>query len=228
MLNYLNYLNIVGPVAIILVVIILASDLIKAIKIIFEFIAAHVLKIKTKAAKKKEKDEKLSDLVFKNNVELQEFMKNQVSFNQELRNEVSGIKNEMVTINSGFTDLTNQLNNLTGTVSDMQLENMRETILDFESAISTPNGPIYGKDKYNYIRNVYKLYKDMLSSKGKTDDDTDLAMRNINEEHEYNVLHHAFIEDIINKKDNIKEEIRDEVEKTKTNRKRSTKKSNEE
>ncbi len=237
MINYLDYFHIIGPIAAIIVALVFMSEIVKAIKTIGEFIAANILKIQTKTAKKKAREEEDRMLTMKNNKDLQEFMKEQRKFNtdlstnleefkEEVRSNIESVRSEVSGVTKSVDEFSSNLTTLSDTVSDMQLENMRETILDFESAISTPNGPIYGRDKYTYIRGVYSNYKNLLKTKNKNDDDVDLAMVNINKKYEYNALHHTFMEDIINRSDGIKEEIRDEITekpKKKTTRKRTTK-----
>ena len=223
----MDYLNIVGPVGIALVALVLIAEIIKAGKIIYEFIATKVLKIQTKAAKKKEREDQLTDLILKNNLDLQDFMTNQNKFNTEMREEITSIREdvrgEIASIRDDVSTIKNGFNELSNTVTDMQLESMRETILEFASALSSPNGNMYTKEQFTYVRKIYRMYTDIIKEKNKTNDEVDLSMIIINDKYEYNVLHHTFVEDLV-KNPNIKHDIDEEVEKSKTTQKRTTRK----
>lgn len=226
MLNYLDKLGIVGPLAILVIALVFAAEIIKSGKIIFEFIASKVLKIQTKTAKKKERDEQLADLILKNNMDLQDFMVNQTKFNTEIKEELISVKNDinsnMQSISNDVAELRESQARLSDTVTDMQLESMRETILEFASALSSPNSNIYSKEQFNYVKKIYKQYIDIINKTGKSNDEVDLSMIIINDKYEYNVLHHTFVEDLV-KNPEIKHDIDEQVEKSKTKKTRSKK-----
>lgn len=223
MLNYLDKLGIVGPLAILVIALVFTAEIIKSGKIIFEFVASKVLKIQTKTAKKKERDEQLADLILKNNMDLQDFMVNQTKFNTEVKEELISVKNDinsnMQSIREDVAELRESQVKLSDTVTDMQLESMRETILEFASALSSPNSNIYSKEQFNYVKKIYKQYIDIINKTGKSNDEVDLSMIIINDKYEYNVLHHTFVEDLV-KTPEIKHDINEQVEKSKTKRSR--------
>lgn len=227
MLNYMDYLHIVGPVGIIIVVLVLMAELIKAGKVIYEFIASKVLKIQTKSAKKKEQEAQMTELILQNNLDLQDFMKNQSAFNNEMKKEIVSIREDVATqMNAITTDISKMkesFNEMADTVTDMQIEGMRETILEFASALSSPNGNMYTKEQFTYVRKIYRQYTDIINAKNKTNDEVDLSMIIINDKYEYNVLHHTFVEDLV-KNPNIKHDIDEEVEKSKNTTKRVSRK----
>lgn len=227
MLNYMDYLHIVGPVGIILVVLVLMAELIKAGKVIYEFIASKVLKIQTKSAKKKEQEDQMTAIILQNNLDLQDFMKNQTKFNDEMKQEIVSIREDVSTqMNAITTDISKMkesFNEMADTVTDMQIEGMRETILEFASALSSPNGNMYTKEQFTYVRKIYRQYTDIINAKNKTNDEVDLSMIIINDKYEYNVLHHTFVEDLV-KNPNIKHDIDEEVEKSKNTTKRVSRK----
>jgi hypothetical protein len=105
----------------------------------------------------------------------------------------------------------------------MKIEGMRETILEFASALSSPNGNMYTKEQFTYVRKIYRQYTDIINAKNKTNDEVDLSMIIINDKYEYNVLHHTFVEDLV-KNPNIKHDIDEEVEKSKNTTKRVSRK----
>jgi hypothetical protein len=212
----MDYLHIVGPVGIIIVVLVLMAELIKAGKVIYEFIASKVLKIQTKSAKKKEQEAQMTELILQNNLDLQDFMKNQSAFNNEMKKEIVSIREDVATqMNAITTDISKMkesFNEMADTVTDMQIEGMRETILEFASALSSPNGNMYTKEQFTYVRKIYRMYTDIIKEKNKTNDEVDLSMIIINDKYEYNVLHHTFVEDLVKNPD-IKHDIDEEVEK---------------
>ncbi len=226
MLSNLQFLNVPTAIIVALIALVVVSEIIKASKGIFEFIAAHVLKIKTKAAKKKEKENQVYDLIIQNNTGLQDFMQSQTKFNEEMKAELMAIKTDvtdsMENIRSDISDIRNAQETLSATVSDMQIESMRETILEFASALSSPNGNTYTKEQFTYVKKIYATYSEILKEKKRIDDEVDLSMIIINDKYQYNVLHHTFVEDLVKNPD-IKHDIDEEVEKSKT--KRSTRKS---
>jgi hypothetical protein len=223
----MDYLHIVGPVGIIIVVLVLMAELIKAGKVIYEFIASKVLKIQTKSAKKKEQEAQMTELILQNNLDLQDFMKNQSAFNNEMKKEIVSIREDVATqMNAITTDISKMkesFNEMADTVTDMQIEGMRETILEFASALSSPNGNMYTKEQFTYVRKIYRQYTDIINAKNKTNDEVDLSMIIINDKYEYNVLHHTFVEDLV-KNPNIKHDIDEEVEKSKNTTKRVSRK----
>lgn len=226
MMNYLQYLNVVGPVAIVIIGLLVISEIIKAGKNVYEFVATNILKIQTKAAKKKERENQLADLILKNNVDLQNFIQDQGQFNTDMKNELINISNDVSeninSIREEISDMRRSQDELANTVTDMQLESMRETILDFASALSSPNGNVYTKEQFIYVKKIYNMYTKIIQEKNKTNDEVDLSMIIINDKYEYNVLHHTFVEDLVKNPD-IKHDIDEEVEKSK-NDKRSTRK----
>lgn len=218
MINYLDYLNVFGPIAIVIISLLVISEIIKAGKNVYEFIATNFLKIQTKAAKKKERENQLVDLILKNNVDLQKFMEDQSKFNIDMKNELISIRNDVSenvsSIRNEIADMRKSQEELSNTVTDMQLESMRETILDFASALSSPNGNVYTKEQFIYVKKIYNMYKRIIEEKNKTNDEVDLSMIIINDKYEYNVLHHTFVEDLVKNPD-IKHDIDEEVEKSK-------------
>lgn len=226
MLNYLDKLGIVGPVAIIIIAFVFLAEIIKSGKIIVEFIAGRVLKIQTKTAKKKEREEQLTELILKNNIDLQDFMSNQSSFNNEIKQELVSVKNDitssMETVKSEISEIRTGFDALSNTVTDMQLESMRETILEFASALSSPNGNVYSKEQFNYVKKIYRQYTDLIKVTGKSNDEVDLSMIIINDKYEYNVLHHTFVEDLV-KNPTVKHDIDEEMEKSKNRKSKSRK-----
>lgn len=222
MKNYIEFFNIAGPVAAILIGLVLVAEVIKAGKIVYEFFATKVLKIQTKAAKMKEKKEQLTDLILKNNLDLQDFMNNQTKLNSEIKTEISGvredIRGDLDNIRSDINDIRSGFNDLSNTVTDMQLESMRETILEFASALSSPNKNAYTKEQFTYVRKIYRQYTELIKKYDKTNDEVDLSMIIINDKYEYNVLHHTFVEDLVKDPD-IKHDIDEKIENSKTPRK---------
>ena len=210
MINYMDYLHVAAPVAVIVVVLMFLSEIIKASKIIVEFVAEKFFKIKTKAAKKREDAEKVVTMTIKNSEDLQTFMSTQRKFNDELKEQVNTIQKDVV--------------ELSGAVTDLQLESMRDTILDFASAIADPNnGRVYTKEQYNYVRKIYRLYTELIKEKNKTNDEVDLSMQIINERYDYNVLHKAFIEDLMHDRE-FQKEIRADIERRINEKENDTKK----
>ena len=128
----------------------------------------------------------------------------------------------MEAVRSEITDIKTGFDTLSNTVTDMQLESMRETILEFASALSSPNGNVYSKEQFNYVKKIYRQYTELINVTGKSNDEVDLSMVIINDKYEYNVLHHTFVEDLV-KNPTVKHDIDEELEKSKNKKTRTHK-----
>lgn len=179
MLNYLDMLGVGGLALLGIVVLLAAAELIKAGSTVFGFLASKFLGIKTKYSERKELDE----LTVKNRDRLDEYVDKQDKFNETFQKELESIK-EVV-------EDTSEL------VLSNRIENMRNTILDFASAIA--NGRIYTKEQFRYVMKVHRDYEALVEKKGLTNDEVEISFKIIEKAFEYNMSHNQFIEDKLNK-----------------------------
>ena len=102
------------------------------------------------------------------------------------------------------------MKDVSDTLVQVQIQNMRNTILDFSS--SCANGRVYTKEQFNYVRKLYTQYEDVIKKRGLTNDEVEISMSIINKAYEDRVLKKSFIEDRIQDPE-FQEKIKEIIEK---------------
>lgn len=176
--KYLAQLGVSGPVIVVALWILVIAEIIKVGKIIWDFVAPKILGIQTTVSKEKKYRKQIED----NNIKLNEYLDNQNEINKGTTEALSNI--------------IDRLEVLSGDVIDLKIEEMRQKILDFASAVN--DGRLYTKEQYNFIRKLYHTYEDFILRTGKTNDEVEISMEIINSYYAYCVKHHCFVEDRLN------------------------------
>jgi hypothetical protein len=185
----MNELGIGGGLLLVIVAILLVSGLITSLKSIWGVISP-VIKVGLKSHKQRSD---YDNMIIQNNTELQqlikvtnEYVEAQKVFDNNLRKNVD--------------DLSDTVENVCSVVEEIQLDNIRHTILDFSSAIS--NGRLYRRDQYHETMNLYKKYNEILrsSDKAATDEVVELSYSVIVDSYKDCVANHKFLEDRVREK----------------------------
>lgn len=176
--KYLTQLGLTGPVITVALYILVITEIIKVGKVLWDFIAPKVLGVQTVVSKEKKYRKQIED----NNIKLNEYLDTQND------------------INKGTTEALNsiisKLEVLSDDVIDLKIEEMRQKILDFASALN--DGRIYTREQYNFVRKLYDSYEKFIVRTGKTNDEVEISMEIINSCYTYCVKHHCFVEDRMN------------------------------
>ena len=188
----LNALGITGILFVVIVGVVVVGEIVKALTQIGSFLLNRYTGIKTQYTKKKEREEQID----KNKEELDKFIGKQEEFNE-------GIKSDL-------TDMHDTMKDVSDTLVQVQIQNMRNTILDFSS--SCANGRVYTKEQFNYVRKLYTQYEDVIKKRGLTNDEVEISMSIINKAYEDRVLKKSFIEDRIQDPE-FQEKIKEIIEK---------------
>lgn len=176
--KYLNQLGVSQAVVTVALYILVVVEIIKAGKVLWDFFAPKVLGIQTAVSKEKKYRKQTED----NNIKLNEYL--------DTQNEIN--KGTTEALNS----IINKLEVLSDDVIDLKIEEMRQKILDFASALN--EGRIYTREQYNFVRKLYDSYENFIIRTGKTNDEVEISMEIINSCYTYCVKHHCFVEDRMN------------------------------
>ena len=191
----LNALGVTGTLLVIIVGVVVVSEIIKALTQIVSFLLARFTGIKTQYTKHKEREEKID----KNKEDLDKFVEKQESFNSEIKSDIS--------------DMHDTMKDVSDTLVQVQIQNMRKTILDFSSSVA--NGRVYTKEQFKYIINLYHQYEEVIDKRGLTNDEVSISFEIIQRAYRDRVEKKSFIEDRISDpdiQDTIKELLERECE----------------
>ena len=158
--------------------IVLIAEAIKVGKIIWDFFAPKILGIQTTVSKEKKYRKQVED----NNIKLNEYLDTQNEINK--------------TTEESLKQIVNKIDTLTDDVAELKIEEMRQKILDFASALNA--GRIYTKEQYNFILKLYNTYEDFIERTGRTNDEVEISMEIIRSYYEYCIKNHCFVEDKLN------------------------------
>lgn len=176
--RYLTQLGMTGPLLSLALYILIIAEIIKVGKVIWDFVAPKVLGIQTAVSKEKRYRKQTED----NNVKLNEYLDTQNEINKDTTQALNSI--------------ISKLEVLSDDVIDLKIEEMRQKILDFASALN--DGRIYTREQYNFVRKLYDSYEKFIVRTGKTNDEVEISMEIINSCYTYCVKHHCFVEDRMN------------------------------
>jgi hypothetical protein len=170
---------------------VVVSEIIKALSHIFSFLLDRYAGIKTRYTKKREREEKID----KNKEELDSFIVKQEDFN-------SGIKSDL-------SDMHDTMKDVSDTLVQVQIQNMRNTITDFASSVA--NGRVYTKEQFKYVKRVYQQYEEVIKRRGLTNDEVEISYEIIERAYEDRIRKQSFIEDRISDPD-FQEKLRKVLE----------------
>lgn len=176
--KYLTQLGLTGPLFYAALYVLVIVEVIKVGKVLWDFIAPKVLGVQTVVSKEKKYRKQIED----NNIKLNEYL--------DTQNEIN--KGTTESLNS----IISKLEVLSDDVIDLKIEEMRQKILDFASAVN--GGRVYTREQYNFIRKLYDTYENFIVRTGKTNDEVEISMEIINSCYTYCVKHHCFVEDRMN------------------------------
>ena len=176
--KYLSQLGISGPVITIALYFLIAAEIVKVGKVLWDFIAPKILGIQTTVTKEQKYRKQIED----NNVKINEYLDTQTEINKNTSKSL-----ELITV---------KLDTLTNDVIDLKIEEMRQKILDFASAVN--DGRIYTREQYNFIIKLYNTYEAYIERTGRTNDEVEISMEIIKSYYNYCVKNHCFVEDRLN------------------------------
>lgn len=229
-MSQLQAMGVGGHILIIFAAFFLCVEIIKGLKVIWEFVAPKIFNIQTNISIRKETDE----LTRKNALELSNLIRNQKESENETLNVIKLVSKDVTSlkedVDKRFSSIDDNMSTLSDTVQDMQLENMRNTILNFGAGVG--NDKIYSKEQYEYVKKIYKVYHEIIKSTGKTNDEIEINYTAIIlPSYEEHIKNRDFLEYVLeDKKVNaaIGEKIDMATKPKRTTRKRTTKKKTEE
>ena len=78
---------------------------------------------------------------------------------------------------------------------DLLLDNKRETIITFAEKVADNQFPAT-REQFTRIFRVYEEYERIISERGLTNGEIDVAHKILEEAYQYRLTHHSFIEDV--------------------------------
>lgn len=183
MIEELEYLN--APVLAISVIVILAIavGVLELLNKIWDFIAPKIFKIKTKTSRRKE----LDNLVLSNQEEIKQLREDQKEDRKYSKQADREIKQEV-------SDLKSSIDTCAQVITQMRIEQMRKTILDFAD-IAADDNKYPSKEKYNDIEITYTTYEELLKANKLTNGQAELSMQIIRDSYKKRIRNHTFLED---------------------------------
>lgn len=218
-MSQLQILGAGGKVIIVFAVFFLCVEIIKGWKVLWEFLAPKFLGIKTELSRRKD----LEELTLKNADNLNNIVRQQEEANQQtlaivnkISEDVTALKNE---VDVRFSTIDGSMATLSDTVQDMQLESMRNTILNFGAGVG--NNRLYSREQYDYIKKIYGIYHRIIRETGKSNDEIEITMNKIVlPSYERHIEKHDFLEYMISD-DSINKTFSDEIKQRKSRKKSS-------
>ena len=222
-MSQLSYLGVGEKTVIAFAAFFLIVEIIKGGKVIWDFLAPKILGIQTEMYRRKE----LEELTKKNAEQLRLFVEksggaitNAVENMEKISDNVAILKQD---VDTKFSSMEKNMATLSDTVQDMQLENMRNTILNFGAGAG--NNRVYSKEQYEYIKKIYRLYHEIIATSGKTNDEIEITYNQIiMPAYEMHIKKHDFLEYMLenNRLNNMVGSDIDQVNKKPTRRRRKT------
>lgn len=184
MLNYLKILSM--PEWLILIVIGLAviAEVIGWLSKIWGVIAPKIFKISTSNSRKKE----IEKIIISNQNEIKQLKEKHEEDMNDSKETDTCLKEEINKTNE-------KLDNLNDLVLKIRIDSMRQTLLDFGSAVG--GGRKCTKEQFDEIFSTYQEYEDILEQHKMTNGRVNISMEIVRERYKYNVLHGGFLEDEI-------------------------------
>lgn len=182
MLSNLTYLHVPEWIIMLLIGIVALESLIKTIGNLWGIFASKFLGIQTKFAKKK----KIEDIILSNQDDIEKLKKRQDDDHYYSKEADAKIRNDIV-------KLQDSVNEISTSVTNMRIDNMRTTILDFASAVG--DGRIYSKEQFDLTIQLYKDYESLLEKYGMANGVVKISMEIIENQYKWNLTHHGFLED---------------------------------
>ena len=176
--KYLSQLGVSGSFITIVLYFLILAEIIKVGTIIWNFVAPKILGIQTTVSKEKKYRKQIED----NNIKLNEYLDTQSEINKASAESLRRIMTKLDTVSDD--------------VIELKIEEMRQKILDFASAVN--DGRVYTKEQYNFILKLYNTYENFIERTGRTNDEVEISMEIIRSYYSYCVKHHCFVEDRLN------------------------------
>ena len=176
--EYLNSIGVTGSAFVVIISILIAAEVIKSLQSLWSFIADKYLGFKTQYTERKERE----SLIYQNRDDLTKFVEKQEDFNSK--------------VSSDMDKMHNLMEDVSDSVVQMRISDMRAKILDFTSACS--NGRIYTKEQFNYIRKLHEQYENEIRKRGIKNNEISISMEILGNIYEDRVKKKCFIEDKIN------------------------------
>jgi hypothetical protein len=198
MLNYIEYLNVPSQIAIALIAVLFVLQLIGEFLNFKGKAVPEIMSIRKYFARKKyerkvirELPDTIQDLKnIVNNID-----KHYNADNISMRDKwIDSVNKKLNMEDELVRDLNKKLDEADKDIVSILVDNKRNTIIDFASRVSN-SSVLVTKEQFNRVFKIYKEYEDLISNKGLTNGEVDIAYRIIVESYEEHLSNHTFIED---------------------------------
>ena len=98
-------------------------------------------------------------------------------------------------INNKLDKNSEDVSNLRDDITDLRLENKRETIIAFAEKVCDDDFPAT-REQFSRIFKIYEEYERIIDERGLTNGEVDVAYKIINESYQVRLKNHTFIEDV--------------------------------
>lgn len=199
MLDYIEYLNIPVKVAIVLIGAFLIMQLVGEIlefkgKVVPEFV--KVRKIFTRRKKEREMMQRMEKTLDQVQTTMDELNQHYSTDNIQMRDEwIKRVNSKLDQYDASMAELDRKLDKNNSDTLSILVDNKRNAIISFASMVIDETKPVT-KEQFNRIFKLYEEYEAIISAKGMTNGEVDIAIRIIREAYENHLRNHSFIEDI--------------------------------
>lgn len=181
MLGNLEYLHVAPEVIVVLLIIIIVAEFAKYISTLWGLFASKYLGVKNKITTRKNLDK----LIVESQNEILEIKKQQdldrttsERYDKEIKTDVEELKDLM--------------GNLSKSVLDVRISQMRTKIIDF--AIDISSGKRQTRERYKNVMKTYHLYEDLIQKNNLTNDEVTISYEIIQDSYKECLKNQDFID----------------------------------
>lgn len=202
-LSYIEYINQYTNIPIGLVIIIIAffaiSNLIGEILEFKGKVVPEFIKFRKYFARKKRERETLAKMPA-----MMSDMKSLVEdFNSHYSNDnmakrdcwIASVDDRLNDNELVIKEINRKIDENSDAIVDLLLDNKRETIIAFAEKVCNENYPVT-REQFHRIFKVYEQYENIISERGLTNGEIDVAHKIIEESYQQRLVNHTFIEDV--------------------------------
>lgn len=206
MLDYIEFLNLPISWAIFIVASLLVLQIIGKILEVKGKAAPEIMNIRKHFARKKQERETLAQLP--NTFEKVEALLDDVnghysSDNIAMRDKwMQGVDTRLdnsesivAEINMKLDKNSEEIANLSHDITDLRLENKRDTIISFAEKVGNNDFPAT-REQFTRIDKIYQEYERIIAERGLRNGEIEIAHKIIEEAYQYRLINHGFIEDV--------------------------------
>lgn len=203
MLDYLKYLTDVFEIPVLVIaVVIVVLVVMNIIGELLEFkgkVVPEFMKIRKRFARKKEEREMLAKMP----EIINEIKKTFASFNERYsKDNITMRDNWINNVNVRLEDneaiikeINKKLDENNNAIVALLVDNKRETIISFAEKVSDDDF-LVTREQFTRINRIYQEYENIISERGLTNGEVDVAYKIIGEAYQTRLKNHTFIEDV--------------------------------